>query len=225
MFQFLLHHLWPTFLVQVLFGNPPDILSCVRTCPECVGASTLFSLVPHWPTHPLVGSLVSATHSWLSHSTDYQHTNSRIASPKRYRPQDISQNASLLFLSASARENSSVRSSLPTQTPRIPLTFNLVPSSEWSRPKRVRQCGPCLEDYDTTFSQILSHEDGSRPMHCAEPSDSSALDQVQILLKVLMRQLHEMLETVPELSNLHAPSSLSSILASQSQQDSWIGTV
>ena len=47
--QFLLHHLWPTCLVQLLLGTPPcvvqfqrslGILSYVRTCPECPGVCT-----------------------------------------------------------------------------------------------------------------------------------------------------------------------------------------
>ena len=59
-----------------------DILQYVRTCPECTGVCAIFSLVSHGPTYPLVGSLVHAVCSWLSHSTGRQHTGSRIASPK-----------------------------------------------------------------------------------------------------------------------------------------------
>ena len=107
----LFHHLQPTFLVQFLFGNLPcvvqfqrslGILSYVRTCPECSGVGTIFSLVCHWPTHPLVGSLVPAACSCLSHSTD-KRTSSRRASPKHHRPQGVSHKVSLLLLLASAR--------------------------------------------------------------------------------------------------------------------------
>ena len=70
------------------------------------------------------------------------------------------------------------------------------------RMEQLRQCNPCLEDYDMAFSQILSLEKGSRPMHCAEQSNSSTHDQVQYLFCILMRRLLEMLTTVPELSNV-----------------------
>ena len=78
------------------------ILQCVHTCPECSGASTVFSHVCHLPTHYFAGLLAPDVCSFLSHSTDCQHTNSRIASPKHYRPQGVSHNVFSLLLIASA---------------------------------------------------------------------------------------------------------------------------
>ena len=107
------------------------------------------------------------------------------------------------------------------------LQNGLVPS----RPLRMAQLTSLVLAAKTTtmaFSQILSLENCSRPMHCAEPSSPSTQDQVQFLSCISLRRLHEMLAAVPELSNLlvlHAPSSLSILLASQSKQDSWIATV
>ena len=59
------------------------------------------------------------------------------------------------------------------------------------------------------------------------PSSPSACDPVQLLSCISLRRLLEMPEAVPELRNslvLHAPSSLSSLLALQSQSDLWIDT-
>ena len=87
----LLHHLQLTFLVQLLLRNSLSvvqfqrslgILSYVRSCPDCSGVCS-FSFVCHWPTHPLVGSLVPAACSWLSRSTGCQHTNRRLSSTAR----------------------------------------------------------------------------------------------------------------------------------------------
>ena len=47
-----------------------------------------------------------------------------------------------------SKMNPSVLSSLPTKTPRIHLTFNLAPSSEWYRPKQISPNG--------TTSPVLS---------------------------------------------------------------------
>ena len=90
--------------LMVQFQRSLGTLSYVRTCPECSGVCTIFSDVCHCPTHPFVGLLVLAECSLLSRSTDCQHTNSRIARSKRYRPQDVSHNASLLLLLASVRQ-------------------------------------------------------------------------------------------------------------------------
>ena len=165
-----------------------DILSNVRTCPECSGVCTIFSLVCHWPTHPSVGSLVAAAYSWLSHSTGCQHTSSRIASPKRYRREDVSHNASSLLLLASAREFprcgqacrqrllASISHSICTILRKVSSQADL---SEWHNFTSV---SPCLEDYDMAFSWIISLENCSRPKQCAEPSNSSAHVQVQFLV-------------------------------------------
>ena len=87
--------------------------------------------------------------------------------------------------------NSSVRSSLPTKTPRIHLKFNSTPSSEWFRPKHTFP----NEDYDVAFSDVLSLENCLQPMHCAQSSSPSA---VQFLSCLSIRRLHEMLDAVDE---------------------------
>ena len=56
-----------------------------------------------------------------------------------------------------------------------------------------------LEDYDMAFSQTLSLENCSRPMHRAEPSHPSAHVQVQFLSCISMGRLPEKLAAVPEL--------------------------
>ena len=68
----------------------------------------------------------------------------------------------------------------------------------------------------------------SQPMHNIEPSSRSKHDQVQFLSCISLIWLLEMLQTVPELSNLlvlHAPNSLSSPSELQSPSNSWIDTV
>ena len=138
-----LNHLGPPFLVQFLLGTPLcaahfqhnlGILQYVRTCPKCSVASTLFSHVCRFPTHPFVGLLVSAAYSLLSHSTDCQHTDSRIANLKHCHLPDVSHSVSSLHLLASTAEIHRCGQSLPTKTPRIQLMFNMAPSSEWFRP-------------------------------------------------------------------------------------------
>ena len=81
------------------------------------------------------------------------------------------------------------------------IQFGLVPS-RLLRMHQLRHCGPCLGDCDMAFSQMLSIENDSRPMQRAEPSNSSAHDQVRLLFCVTKRRLPEILAAVPELSNL-----------------------
>ena len=142
MSRVLLHHLCSSFLVQFLlvaplctvhFQHSLDILQYVRTCPKYSVVETLISHVCRFPTHPFVGLLVSTACSLLSHSTDCQHTDSRIANPKHCHLPDVSR----VFI-APVRvhsRNSFVRSSLSTKTPRIHLMFNLAPSSDGLRPQ------------------------------------------------------------------------------------------
>ena len=160
--QVFLHRLWPTFRVQFLLDNSPCLVqfqrslgipSYVRTCPECSGVCAICSLVCHWPTHPLVGSLVPAAYSWLSRSMGCQHTNSRIASPKRYRPQDVSHSACLLLLLASAREihrcgQACWKRLLASISHSIwPHHQNGLIQSRPLRMAQLHQCGPCLEEH------------------------------------------------------------------------------
>ena len=102
----LVHHIlfnscFGTPLCAARFQDNLGILQCVHTCPKCSVASTLFSYVCRLPTHPLVGLLVSAACSLLSHSTDCQHTDSRIANPKHCHLPDVSHSVSSLHLLAS----------------------------------------------------------------------------------------------------------------------------
>ena len=179
-----------------------------------LGACTIFPLICHWPTHPLVRWLVPAAYSWLLRSTDCQHTSSRIANPKHYHLQDVSQSVSSLLLLASTtrthRCGQACRQELLAFTSHSiwPLLQNgLVPS----RPLRVAQLhqrSPCLEDNDITFSQILSLEKCSRPTHCAEPSSPSTHVQDQFLSCISLRRLLEMPAAVPEsVKFAHSPRS------------------
>ena len=93
--------------------------------------------VCHLPTHPFVGLLVPAPCSLVSHSTDCQHTDSRIASPKHYHLQDVSHSVSSFHLLAST---AGIHRCGHDKTPRIHM-FNLAPSSEWFRPKHTSPTG------------------------------------------------------------------------------------
>ena len=128
------------------FPTQPD----VRTCPKYSVASTFFSHVYRFPTHPFVGLLVSTAYSLLLHSTDCQHTDSRIANPKHYHLPDISHIVSSLHLLASTAEihrcSQACRQKLLASTS----------CSTWFHPQNafapstllqmapLLQCGPCL---------------------------------------------------------------------------------
>ena len=186
------------------------MLSCVRTCPECFGARTVCSFVCRFPTHPFVGLLVSAACSLLSHSTSCQHTISRMQVP-----QDVSHNRVLIAPTRRQQEKfigavklADEDSSNPSHIQFGPI-FGMVSSQ------------PDLSEWNDFASVVLASKTTiPRSIHfrmihnpCTVPNHPT--------------HQHEMLAAVPELSNLlflHAPSSLSSLLASQSQQDSSIGT-
>ena len=235
-FQCLLQHPWPTFRVQLLLGNPLcvvqfqcslGILSCVRSCPEFFGARTH---VRHWPTHPLVGSLVPAAHSWLSHPTGCRQKNFKNCKPQALSP---SRHLTQRVLTAPAGVSKRIRQCGQACRQRLLASIShsiwshlrngLVPS----RPLRMNDFASVIIASKTTIwrspRSLHLNMIHTQPMHCAEPSNSSAHDQVQLLFCIWMRRLHDMLAAVPELSNL-LPSSLSSLLVSQSQQNSWIGT-
>ena len=90
-----------TPLCVVQFQHKLGIPQNDHFCPKCSVASTTFSHFYHWPTHPLIGLLVPGTRFFLMHSTDCQHTSSRIANLKHYCRPDASLNVSSLHLLAS----------------------------------------------------------------------------------------------------------------------------
>ena len=79
--------------------------------------------------------------SLLSHSTDCQHTESRIANLKHHHLQDVSHNVCSLLLLASTAGIHRCGQACRQKTPRIHLMFNLAPSSEWFRPKHTSPNG------------------------------------------------------------------------------------
>ena len=106
-----LHHLCPPFLVQFLLGTPLCVVSTTWvSCSTTVRIQHVLSQVHtigwhvcHSPAHPFVGLLVPAACSLLSHSTDCQHTDSRIVNTKHYHLQHASHNVfSLLLLASTA---------------------------------------------------------------------------------------------------------------------------
>ena len=109
---------------------------------DCSGVCTIFSLLYHWPPHPLVGSLVPAACSSLSHK--FKNCKSQALSPSKRLTQRV-----FTALAGVSMRNSSVRSSLPTKNSSHPSHIQL------------HQCSPCLEDYDIAFSQVLSLENCS----------------------------------------------------------------
>ena len=193
---------------------------------------TIFSLVCHWPTHPLVDSLVPAAYSWLSPffglTTQIQelqvpsaivlkksHTTRLYCSCWRQQEKFIG--------TVKRTDKDSWHPSHIQFGPFFSMVSSQAELSEWHNFTSV-----LLASKTTTWRSPRSvhlkivHD----PCIVPKPSNSSAHVQVQFVFQ--MRWLPEMLAAVPELSNLlvlHALSSISSLLASQSQQDSWIGIV
>ena len=172
---------------------------------------------------------MSAAYSLLWHSTDCHHTDSRTASSKHCHLPDVSHSVSSLHLLALTEEIHRCGQAC-RQTPRIHLMFNLAPfgPNKFLQMAPLLQCSPCPGQNDKAFSRRPSLGNCSQPMHSVEPSSPSTHDQVQFLSCISLRHLHEMLEAVPELSNLlilHVPNSLSSLLELQSQSKSWTDIV
>ena len=148
---------------------------------------------------------------WLdrwSHSTGCQHKSSRNASPKRYRPQDVC---------SCWREQEKFTSAV-----KLTDEDSLHPSHiQFGTIFRMVSPQTDLSEWHNFTSVILASK--TTIWRCAEPSNF----QVQVLSCISLRRLLEMPEAVPESSHLlvlHAPSSLSSLLALQSQSDLWIDT-
>ena len=229
-----MHHLCPPFFVQFLPGTPLGVVQCqhnqgilqgVRTCPNY--STNLFARLPLailfcWIYGPCCVLLAVAFHGLPTHR--FKNCKFRALSPSRRLAQRV-------FIAPVAvnNKNSSVRSSLPTKTPRIHLMFNVAPSSEWFRPKHTSPNGTTspVQD-DKEVSRLPSLGNCFQPIHKVVPSSPSKHDQVQLLSCTPLRRLLEMPQVVPESSNsivLHAPSSLPSLLALQSQSELWIDTV
>ena len=99
-------------------------------------------------------------------------------------------------------------------------------------------CSIWLSDFAPStllqMAQLLQCTPRTEPFHleivhnsCTVSNHPAPHDQVQFLSCISLRHLHEMLEAVPESSNLlvlHVPNSLSSLLALQSQSELWIDT-
>ena len=129
-------------LLCVLPNSNLGILQYVRTYTKCFVASTTFSHVCRLPTHPFAGLLVPCC-VLLAVAFDGLPTHRfKNCNPKYYHLQDVSHSVSSLHLLASTAEIRRCGQSLPTETSRIHLMFNLAPSSEWFRPKwqQVLQC-------------------------------------------------------------------------------------
>ena len=120
------------------FQHNLGILQYVRTYPKCSVASTTFSHVCRLPTHPFAGLLVPAACTLLPHSTDCQHTDSRIANPKIIITFKTSHTA-CLHCTCWRKEQEFIGTVKLTDTPRkrfeyfrIHLMFNLVPPSDFT---------------------------------------------------------------------------------------------
>ena len=182
---------WASCSTSVLVQN---VLSQVQ--PLCTSATC-------------AGWLVPAACTVLSHSTDSQHTNSKIANPKHFRLQAVSHNVPSLLLSASTAGIHQCGQACQEKL------LASTSCSTWLHPQNgfgpnkflqmapLLQCSPCLGWNDKAFSRFPSLQNCSQPMHSAEPSSPSTHDQVQFLCCISLRRLHEMLEAVPESSNLH----------------------
>ena len=122
------HH----FLVQFLprFQDNLGILQCVRTCPKCSVASTLFSHC--W-------CLLRAPCCCIPRTANTQ--NSGIANPKHFHLQDASHNVSSLLLSTSTAGIHRCGQACRQKHPPIHLMFTLAPSSIWFRPKQISPNG------------------------------------------------------------------------------------
>ena len=169
MSRVLLHHLCPPFLVQFLLGTPLcvvqfqhnlGILWYVRTNPKCFVASTTFSHICRLPTHPFVGLLVPAACSLQSHSTDCQHTDSRICKSQALSPsRRLTHRVFIALVGVNSRKHRCGQACR----------------------QKLLSCSPWHEDYDMAFSHVLSLESCLQPLHCSEPSSPSAHVQVQFL--------------------------------------------
>ena len=94
--------------------------------------------------------------------------------------------------------------------------------------EQLLQCSPCSGWNDKAFSRLPSLGNCLQPCTVLYHAAHQHKNQVQLLSCISLRRLLEMPEAVPESSNslvLHAPSSLSSLLALQSQSDLWIDAV
>ena len=146
---------------------------------KCSVSSTTFSHVYHWPTHPLIGLLVPDACFFLMHSTDYQHTGSRIASPKHYCLPDASHNVSSLRLLASRarihRCGQACRQQLLESTSYstwLHLPSDFAPDTLLQMAQLLK-CSPCPEENDKAFSRCFSLGNDLQPMHSVVPSSPS----------------------------------------------------
>ena len=200
-----------TFVHHFLFNSCPALL-CVlsnssTTWASC-SASVLIENIPQsfrtfstrqlilfcWNFGPCCVLLVVAFHGLPTYRL--KNFKSRALSPSRRLTQRV-------FVAPVAVKNkdSSVRSSLPTKTPRIHLMFNVAPSSEWFRPKHTSPNGTTspVQD-DKEVSRLPSLGNCFQPIHKVVPSSPSKHDQVQLLSCTPWRRLLEMPQVVPESS-------------------------
>ena len=137
--QFKLHHPCPPFFVQFLLGIPlPDSKTTWASCSASILVQNIQSQVHSFTRLPLSNSsfcwiagvccvlLPVAFHGLPAHR--FNNCKFQALSPSRRLTQRV-------FIAPVGvnRRNSSVRSSLPTKTPRIDLMFKLAPSSNFSK--------------------------------------------------------------------------------------------
>ena len=191
-----------------------------------------FLHVCRFPTHPLVGLLVSAACSILGHSKDCQPTDSIISNPKHYHLPDVSHCVSSSHLWASTAEihlrgQEACRQKLPACSTWLHPQNGFAPITLLQMVQLLQSC-PCLGYNHKAFSRLPSLGNCLQHMHSVVPSSPSTHDPVQLLSCISLRRLIEMPEAVPELSIffvLHDPSSVSILLALQSRSELWIDTI
>ena len=136
-------------------------------------------------THPFVGLLVPAACSLLSHSTDCQHTDSRIANPKHYHYPDFISAVKLADKNSSHPPHVQLGSILKIVSPRAHLSKWHNFSSVVLAPNRMIKRSP----------RSLQMEICLQSMHSGLPSTHG---QVQLLSCISLRRHLEMPEAVPE---------------------------
>ena len=203
MSQAQLHRLCPPFLVQFLLGTPLcaarfqdnlGILQYVLTCPKCAVASTLFR------TSAAV-QLILLLDCWCL-----------LRAPRCCIPRTANTQIKELQIPSIVTFQTSHTACFQCSCRCLQQKFSgavKLADKNSSHPPHV-QFG--LGQNDETFSRCPSLGNCSQPVHRAEPSSPPTHDQVQFLSCISLRRLHEMLEAVPELSNLlvlHAQDSFS----------------
>ena len=168
----------------------------------------------------VLGQILVAFHGLPTHR--FNNCESHALSPSR----SLTQRVFITPVGVNSR-NSSVRSSLPTKNSSHPPHVQLGSILRMVSPQAHFSKWHNFSSVVLALDRTIRHSPGPLHLEIVYNPCTVSYDPVQLLSCISLRRLLEMRKAVPELSNslvLHAPSSLSILLALQSQSELWIDT-